>query len=181
MQPSANDSDVQSEVQIHIPETLALQQDPVEAQPAPVTEPTPKPGAPEGDPIQKQPQEIQVSDVESKHGQTDQQTVRATEDETETIGVTVTEVSLEVPATELPAEVEENDEAGAPEADYDADALGDEDLDEPVPADDTQTSSNDMSGHAVEGTGEESAGSSATLESSVHGMRDDPVGLTSMG
>ncbi|KAG8947305.1 hypothetical protein FRC04_010881 [Tulasnella sp. 424] len=173
LQPSANDSDVQSEVHIHIPETLPLQPDPVEAQPTPVAEPTPKPGAPEDDPIQNQPQEIQVSNVESKHGQTDQQTVRATENETETetetIGVTVTEVPLEVPATELPAEVEENDEAEALEADDDADALEDEDLGEPVPADDTQTSSNDMSGHAVEGTGVESAESSATLESSVHG------------
>lgn len=158
----------QPEVQVHIPETLAPHPDQVEKPPA--AEPTLQSTDPEADPDQNQPEEIQVSQAESKREQTDQQIAGPPENETATIDVTVTEVSVEVPATELPAEVEEHDdEIEEPEAAYDADELEDEGPGEPIPADDTQTSSNDMSGHAAEGTADESPESSATLESSVHG------------
>ncbi|KAG8934196.1 hypothetical protein FRC01_004529 [Tulasnella sp. 417] len=160
----------QPEVQVHIPETLVLQPDQAEESPAPRAEPTSEPSAPEEDPSQSQPQEIQASQVEFERGPTEQQIASIPENEATTIDVTVTEVSVEVPATELPAEVEEHDdEAEDPEAVYEVDELEDGDPGEPVPADDTQTSSNDMSGHAAEGTVDESAESSATLESSVHG------------
>ncbi|KAG9049249.1 hypothetical protein FS837_010785 [Tulasnella sp. UAMH 9824] len=158
------------EVQVHIPETLAVQPDQAEEAPALVVEPTTQPAAPEEAPGQDQPHEIQVSQVESERGLTDQQITGPPENETTTIDVTVTEVSAEVPATELAAEVEEHDdEVEEPEAAYEADELEDDDPGEPVPADETQTSSNDMSGHTAEGTADESAESSATLESSVHG------------
>lgn len=181
----------QPEVQVHIPETLAVQPDQAQELPAPVVEPTTHPAAPEEDPGLDQRQEIQVSQVESERGQTDQQIASLPENETPTLDVTVTEVSVEVPATELATEVEEHDdeveepeaaaeveehddEAEEPEAAYEADELEGDDPGEPVPADDTQTSSNDMSGHAAEGTADESAESSATLESSIHGMYPVP-------
>ncbi|KAG8958896.1 hypothetical protein FRC00_002169 [Tulasnella sp. 408] len=160
----------QPEVQVHIPETLAVQPDQAGEPPAPVVEPTTQPAAPEEHPDQDQPQGTQVSQIESERGQTDQQIATLPKNETTTIDVTVTEVPAEVPATELAAEVEEHDdEVEEPEAAYEDDELEDDDPGEPVPADDTQTSSNDMSGHAAEGTADESAESSATLESSVHG------------
>lgn len=160
---------------MHIPETLAVQPDQAQELPAPVVEPTTHPAAPEEDPGLDQRQEIQVSQVESERGRTDQQIASLPENETPTLDVTVTEVSVEVPATELATEVEEHDdEAEEPEAAYEADELEGDDPGEPVPADDTQTSSNDMSGHAAEGTADESAESSATLESSIHGMYPVP-------
>lgn len=114
--------------------------------------------------------QVEPTEPEHQDGQTEHLQAPLSMDLPEQSEVTVIEVSAAVLATELPTEVEENDGTEPVEAEYEPDELDDEeDLGEPVPPEDTQTSSNDLSNPAPHGLGDESAESSATLESSVHG------------
>ncbi|KAG8991694.1 hypothetical protein FRB90_001252 [Tulasnella sp. 427] len=167
-EPPVDDPAVQSDVQIHIPETLDEEPTQVEAHSAMVANPTLQAEANETDLSQKEPQETQPMKPDPDYNETDQPVTEPVQKESETAAATVTEISEDVSATELAATIEETEEIEPLETDDSVDAFGEEDLGEPVPVEDTQTSSNDMSGHAAEGAGEESAESSATLESSVH-------------